>query len=62
MYEKLAFLMYYSIIGSKSNYWYCCEFCSDGGGLAVGGGSVCIECGGVKNGGGFLRSYDDLTP
>ena len=44
------------------NYCYGCDFCDGGGGLLIVGLSVCGDCGGLSIGGGFQRSYDDLTP
>ena len=32
-----------------------------GGGLVVGGGSICGECGGVSTGDGFPRSFADIN-
>ena len=44
------------------NYCYCCDFSGGDGGLVVGSGSVNCDYWGVSTGGGFQRSYDDLTP
>ena len=41
---------------------YCDFFCGGVGGTWVGGRTVCGDCGVVSIGGGFQRSYADLTP
>ena len=38
------------------------HFCGGGGGLVVGGTSVCGDGWGHSTGGGFQSMYDDLTP
>ena len=50
----------------KGHYCDCCEFCGRGrggvGSTVVGCPIGCDDGGGVSTGGGFHRSYDDLTP
>ena len=46
-------------MGSQS---YGCDLFGVSGGLVVSGGSESGDCGSVSTGGGFQRSYDDLTP
>ena len=43
------------------NYYDGCEYFGDGSGTVVGDGSICSDCVCVSTGGGFQRSYADLT-